>query len=105
MEAQPYALKMQEEMIGQIEKADPEFVVYVDDTLSWLDQPGSPRKIYEWWKAYWATNLDLVTTIEIVEGKKTKDTESTGSGQPAAPPTADPSPKHILLLKRKLGTR
>ena len=103
MEAQPYALKMQEEMIGQIERATPEYVVYVDDTLSWLEQSGSPRRIYEWWKAYWATNLELVTTTEIVEHQPRKDADSTLAAQRAAATESagDPGTKHILLLKRK----
>ncbi len=94
MEQQPYALKMQEDMIGEIERARPEYVVYVDDPLSWLARRGSVRKIFEWWNAYWAANLDLVRTIEVEEGPL----RETDLDQP---PDKEQPLKHILIFKRR----
>lgn len=39
MENQPYALKMQKEMIGEIEAAKPRYLVFVNIFTSWLAYP------------------------------------------------------------------
>jgi hypothetical protein len=94
MEEHPYALKLQEQVIGEIERARPEYVVYVDDEYSWLTQPSSPQKLFEWWKAYWAANLDLVQTIDFQEGlARGMDMDK--------PQKEPPVPYHILILKRR----
>src|ERR1035441_3520981 len=94
MEEHPYALKLQEQVIGEIERARPEYVVYVDDQYSWLTQPSSPQKLFEWWKAYWAANLDLVQTIDFQEGlARGMDMDK--------PQKEPPVPYHILILKRR----
>ena len=49
MEETPYALKMQEDMIGEIERTRPACVVYVDDPYSWMVQPNSAQKLFDWW--------------------------------------------------------
>jgi hypothetical protein len=94
MEEQPYASKMQEDMIGEIERARPAYVIYVDDQYSWLARPDSAQKLFEWWKAYWAKDLDLVQTLEVEEGL----TRGSDMDKPAkeAPVTG-----HILILKRR----
>ena len=52
MESQPYALTMQNELISEVENAQPDYVVVVMNTMSWLRQQNSPSKIFDWWKAY-----------------------------------------------------
>ena len=94
MEEHPYALKMQEEMIGEIERARPDYLIYIDDEFSWLTQRGSERRIFDWWKEYWAANLDLVKTIEVEEGKE----RGTDMDNPAKDA---PTLKHILIFKRR----
>ncbi len=103
MEQHDFALKMQEEMIGEIERARPEYLVYVDDDYSWLPRPDSNRKILEWWKDYWATDLDLVKTIEFQEGlDRGADAESPGSrGLIRSAAGSTGAQGHILILKRK----
>jgi hypothetical protein len=91
MEDQPLAARMQDEMIAEIERAKPEYVIYVEDLLSWMPQIKSERKIFAWWKQYWAANLDLVKVINI-EGEK----EASVSGG-----AATTEPPCLLLLKRK----
>ena len=85
---------MQEDMIAEIERARPEYLVYVDDQFSWLVRPGSARKIFEWWNAYWAANLDLVRTIEVEEGHE-RGTDMDKPAQEA------PTLSHILIFKRR----
>jgi hypothetical protein len=94
MEEHPYALKMQEEMIRDIERARPEYLIYIDDEFSWLTRSGSERKIFDWWKEYWAENLDLVKTIEVEEGHE----RGTDMVKPA---TEAPTLNHILIFKRR----
>lgn len=43
-EKQKFAPTMQEQMIGQIERSRPEFLVYVDDGYSWQTDKVSPRE-------------------------------------------------------------
>ncbi len=52
MEPQEFALKMQEEMIQQIEQANPRYVVFVSVATSWLQRPDSHRRILEWFQEY-----------------------------------------------------
>jgi hypothetical protein len=94
MEEHPFALKMQEEMIGEIERARPAYVVYVDDPYSWLIRPDSAPRLFEWWRGYWASDLDLVQTIEVEEGL--------ARGSDMDKPAKDaPTANHILILKRR----
>jgi len=52
MEAQPYALSMQHDMVREFEAARPEYLVYVPYPLSWLQQPGSTNYLGEWFAEY-----------------------------------------------------
>ena len=52
MENQPAALEMQEEMIREIEAAAPRFLVWVNVSASWLKQPTSPTRIFDWFRKY-----------------------------------------------------
>ena len=52
MESQPYAARMQDEMIRQIEDAKPEYVVMVAVTSSWDADEDSLMRIFDWWKQY-----------------------------------------------------
>jgi hypothetical protein len=91
MEDQPYALKMQQETIADIEAAKPQYVIYANDELSWLPQPNCPLKIPDWWKNYWSENLELIETAAIKEGSET----------PLQAKNLDGTDKCLLLLKRK----
>ncbi len=94
MEETPWALKLQEQMIAEIERARPAYIVYVDDPYSWLQRANSPQRIFEWWRGYWATDMDLVQTIEIEEGlQRGTDMDKPASNAPLA--------THILVFKRR----
>ena len=60
MEAQPYAARMQDEMIRQVEAAHPKFVVAVLHRSSWLMGPESPRRILDWIPRYLESCYDRV---------------------------------------------
>ena len=94
MEEHPFAAKMQAEMIGEIERTRPEYMIYIDDEFSWLPRRGSERRIFDWWKEYWAANMDLVLTLEVEEGNER------GAAQDR-PAKDAPTAKKILIFKRR----
>jgi hypothetical protein len=65
MEPQPFALMMQKQMISEIEKANPEYVVSVQTPSSWLRRPESPTLIFDWSREYQLRYLRLVGIVEI----------------------------------------
>jgi hypothetical protein len=52
VENQPYNEVMQEEMIKEIEKNKPAYLVYCNFPMSWLAQQGIPTNIFEWGKEF-----------------------------------------------------
>jgi hypothetical protein len=93
MELHPYAAKMQEDMIAQIEKAAPEYVVFVNNPLSWLARPESQTKIFDWWPRYWEQHYSLVQTITTRQGPEEFAAK--------APAPAGSAGNFLLILKRK----
>lgn len=70
MEPQPFARRMQEEMIHDIETSRPGFIVFVDAPLSWFRQPDSDPGIFNWWDAY-QTNYTLVALADVLSSNTT----------------------------------
>jgi hypothetical protein len=64
MEAQPLAETMQKEMIDEIEKSKPRFIVVADVRFSWLYGPGSKFLIQDWANRYLRENYDVVGVVE-----------------------------------------
>lgn len=66
MEDHDYNLEMQEQMIEEIETGDPEVIVMVDITASWLKKPSSPIRIFQWMiRKASDENYRLLGTVEI----------------------------------------
>jgi 4-amino-4-deoxy-L-arabinose transferase-like glycosyltransferase len=70
MEPQPFALKMQREMISDIETRQPEFIVFADNIMSWNRRPDSAPEIFNWWNVY-QTNYTLVGVADIISSTQT----------------------------------
>jgi len=70
MEPQPFARRMQGEMIREIETDAPEFVVFADNDMSWWRYPGSDPGIFDWWNAY-QTNYTLVAITDEISPTET----------------------------------
>lgn len=66
MENHSYARQMQEEMIREIEKASPEFMVFVNVPTSWLAMPESEQMILDWFWQYQRRYYQLVGVIDIM---------------------------------------
>ena len=66
MEDQPYAQTMQQEMIREVTRAQPDFAIFVDDGLSWFWQPGESREAFlEWIRTFVNGNYEKVAQVEI----------------------------------------
>jgi 4-amino-4-deoxy-L-arabinose transferase-like glycosyltransferase len=52
MEHQPYALRMQKELIAQVEKNEPLFLVFATASVSWLPHRESEQEIFRWMRNY-----------------------------------------------------
>ena len=85
MEDQPFARIMQEEMIREIVANEPEFVVFVNVTTSWLARPNSLRRIFEWFDEY-KRGLELVARVELRrEGARWVEGEALKRGRRRSP--------------------
>jgi hypothetical protein len=71
MEAQKYAFRMQKEMMEEIEKAQPEYLVFVNVPTSWLVRPDSERSIFNWFSGYSRNNFSLVGVVDILSNMQT----------------------------------
>lgn len=66
MEDHKYNQHMQDQMIGEVEAADPKILVFVDITTSWLKKSESPTEIFSWsMQLVRKGNYELIGTVEI----------------------------------------
>jgi hypothetical protein len=65
MEAQPFALKMQQEMIGDLESRKPEYVVLCSIDKWSASHPASTMTLFQWWDSY-QTNYTRVGVADIL---------------------------------------
>ena len=65
MEIHDYNLKMQEEMISEIEKSKPLYMVFCNIPFSWLSKPNSPKRIFDWYGKYSQDNYNVVGMVDI----------------------------------------
>jgi hypothetical protein len=71
MEEQKYASEMQREMIGEIEAAQPAYLIFVNVPMSWLVRPKSEQLIFDWYKRYQQEHYDLVGLVDILSSGQT----------------------------------
>jgi len=95
METQKYATQMQQEMIGEIERARPKFLVFVVMPDSWLERPESDRTIFNWANEYTAKNYTVAGFVNMVAPDKT---DYYFEGVPNSVPQLG---KYILIYERK----
>ena len=95
MEPQKYARQMQEEMISEIERADPKYLVSVTMNDSWLRRPGSDPLIFGWANEYIAKNYMPAGFVNITSG----ETEYYFDNVPTTVATLK---DYILIYRRKL---
>jgi hypothetical protein len=94
MEPQKYAGQMQEEMIREIEGANPKYLVSVVMNDSWLERPQSDRLIFTWANEYAAQNYAAAGFVNITP---TKTDYYFGD----IPPSVGTLKNYILIYERK----
>ena len=95
MEAQKYASQMQQEMIHEIERARPKFLILVVMPDSWLQRPESERLIFTWASEYTAQNYTVAGFVNMVAPDKTDYYFGT------VPQSVPQLGKYILIYERK----
>lgn len=95
MEPQKYARQMQEEMISEIERANPKYLVSVTMNDSWWGRPGSDPMIFSWGNEYVAKNYVPVGFVNITSA----ETEYYFDNIPTSVATLK---DYILIYRRKL---
>jgi hypothetical protein len=71
-EAQPFARQMTRQMIQEIETNAPEFVVFVDNPMSWNGPPGGDSTDFKTWWAAYRTNYDLIGLSQMIPPTETR---------------------------------
>ncbi len=71
MEPHPYASKMQDEMISQIEQANPKFLVLVHVHFSWIARDKSDQKIFNWADRFVAKSYHAVGVVDLISPGQT----------------------------------
>ena len=71
MEIHQYSLKMQKEMINEIESSRPKFIVVVQVDTSWLIRKQSEKYIFNWLDNYIRGNYSLVGVADTVSKETT----------------------------------
>ena len=95
MEPQKYAQQMQEEMIREIERARPTYLVSVLMHDSWLYRPQSDRRLFTWANEYTANNYDVAGFVNI----KQAETDYFFGNVPAS---VDSLKDYVLIYRWKL---
>ena len=96
MEPHSYAFQMQLDMIHEIEKVRPQYVVFVNISLSWLPRPDSDRTILRWSQSYLSTKYRIVGLVEVIPGGNYK---AYWDSDPRI--NKPPSEFNVYVLKRK----
>jgi 4-amino-4-deoxy-L-arabinose transferase-like glycosyltransferase len=96
VEPQPFAARMQAEMIHQIESAQPEFLVVVKHPGSWLAPDSAQTPLFLWVADYCNKHYRLDGLVEIFPGEPTRY----WWGETAAARTPA-SQRCLLVFKRK----
>jgi len=71
MEPQKYAQQMQQEMIREIERVRPKYLISVVIYTSWLRRSGSERLVFTWANEYTAENYAVVGFVNMAAPSQT----------------------------------
>jgi hypothetical protein len=64
-------LSMQQEMIQEIERNKPEYLIFVKTPISWLRREGSETALFDWFENY-KTRYTVAGIIDFVSPRETK---------------------------------
>ncbi|MDX2189511.1 MAG: glycosyltransferase family 39 protein [Bacteroidota bacterium] len=97
MESHDYNKTMQKQMIDEIEKNKPKYLVYCNVRTSWLPRPDSPMDIFTWFNKYSTENYEVVGIVDGLNSYQPqyKWNELAKTSQPQGE-------EYILVFKRKV---
>ncbi len=73
MESQPFAGKMQEDMIREIEQNPPEYLVFISSRTSWWNgKPNFSDRLFDWVNGYVNQNMQLAGLIQYTRPQATE---------------------------------
>jgi hypothetical protein len=93
MEPQKYARQMQDEMIHEIERASPKYLISVVMFDSWLWRPGSEWLIFNWANEYAAQNYTAAGLVNMTP----RETDYFFGD---VPPSVESLKNYILIYQR-----
>jgi hypothetical protein len=99
VEVHPFAARLQDETIREIETASPEHVVFVRVGTSWLMREHSERRIVDWIASWLREHYDVVGLVEIFSDRPVEYTWGPEAAR-MKPRAAD----YLLVLRRKRGS-
>jgi hypothetical protein len=97
MENQPYASRMQRDMIYEIAKAKPRYIVFTNVYTSWLSNRNGDMTIVNWANAYVHRNYRPVGLVDMISEQQI---ESYWGGQARM---ATPRGSYVYVFERKRG--
>lgn len=71
METHSYSLKMQQEMVKEIETNPPKYIVYAYVPTTWLRQENSNNYLFNWAAGYLDQNYTQVGVVDMFSSKET----------------------------------
>jgi len=71
MESQPFASRMQQSAIKEIEASEAKYLVYVNVPFSWLGRPDSDTSILTWARSYIPEHYEVAGVADIVSDAST----------------------------------
>jgi Dolichyl-phosphate-mannose-protein mannosyltransferase len=96
MEPQPFARQMQEDMIAQLERARPRFLVLVNVDTSWSRRPDSSNLLLEWAERTVNDGYQPVGVVDIW-----RDRDATFAWDAAARAAQPRSQSHVVAFERR----
>ena len=96
MEPHPFALRMQEEWIHDVETARPAYIVAILAPDSWARVNTSPTRIFDWWNSWSSKNYDAVGVAQY-------DPPEPPHVQWGDPSNVHRSPNDFVLVYRRKG--
>ena len=96
LEKQDLALKMQHEMMAEITRVGPKFVVLVCAPGSWIRHPGSPGAIFDWMERYVDSGYHFMGLVDVMQVPLTQGVW--GADAEVASPMGG---NYVLLYQRK----
>ncbi|MBZ5638285.1 MAG: glycosyltransferase family 39 protein [Acidobacteriia bacterium] len=96
MEPHPYAGRLQDQVIEEIEAARPRIVVLVRVGVSWLGRPDSDKRIMRWMDSYLPAHYDVTGLAQMSRNNSTRYLWG-----PEAAAAAGDSHDDVLVMKRR----